>query len=84
MAKLKSRRGKKGLMIVKLDLVKAYDRMEWHFINHVLEFFDFPSCSRRLIMHCVSSSGVSVLLNGGDSGKGIPPNLYVHYVPRIS
>lgn len=33
MAKLKSRRGKKGLMIVKLDLVKAYDRMEWHFIN---------------------------------------------------
>lgn len=41
--KLNSRMGQKGLMSIKLDLEKVNDHMEWDFVNHVLEFFEFPN-----------------------------------------
>ena len=36
-------KAKTGFMIIKLDLEKAYDSIEWGFINSVLQFFEFPS-----------------------------------------
>jgi hypothetical protein len=51
--------------VVKIDLEKAYDRLEWSFIREVLLFFNFPSHPVRLIMDCVSSSTISILFNGG-------------------
>ena len=38
---LKGRKGKDGYMIVKIDLEKAYDRLEWSFIKMVLEHFAY-------------------------------------------
>lgn len=34
--------GKKRFMVVKLDLAKAYDKMEWSFIKDSLEILNFP------------------------------------------
>ena len=34
-----SRQGRTGYVALKLDLEKAYDRLEWHFIQETLEFF---------------------------------------------
>lgn len=34
--------GKKRFMVVKLDLAKAYDKMEWSFIKDALECLHFP------------------------------------------
>ncbi len=51
--------------MVKIDLKKAYDRLEWSFIREVLLFFHFPSHLISLIMDCVSSSTISILFNGG-------------------
>ena len=34
-----SRRGRTGYVALKLDFEKAYDQLEWHFIQETLEFF---------------------------------------------
>ena len=57
-------RGKEGYMAVKVDLEKTYDRLEWSFIHKVLQAFHFPSSIIKMIMSCVSSSTISVLVNG--------------------
>ena len=63
--KLLFKKGKTGFMAIKIDLEKAYDRLEWHFIRDVLELYRLPPSLIKLIMSCVSSSLIAVLLNGG-------------------
>jgi hypothetical protein len=62
---LHKKKGRKGQFILKVDLEKAYDRLEWSFIREVLLFFNFPSRLVDLILECVSSSSISILFNGG-------------------
>ena len=57
-------KGREGYMAVKVDLEKAYDRLEWSLIHKVLQAFHFPSSIIKVIMSCVSSSTISVLVNG--------------------
>ena len=58
-----NKRGQKGLMAAKIDLEKAYDRLEWCFIRKVLHF-GFPMNMVKLIMSCISSSSSFLLFNG--------------------
>ena len=51
-------------MAVKVDLEKAYDRLEWSFIHKVLQDFRFPHNLMKVIMSCISTSFISVLVNG--------------------
>ena len=62
---LHKKKGRKGQFMLKLDLKKAYDRLEWSFIYEVLLFFNFPIALVNLILDCVSSSSISILFNGG-------------------
>lgn len=48
MNKSKSR---KGDIVLKLDLEKAYDRVDWDFLRHTLQLFGFPPVIISLIMH---------------------------------
>lgn len=57
-------KGKKVVMILKIDLQKAFDRIEWSFIRDTLLFFNFPSKLINLIMSCFSTSSVKVIVNG--------------------
>ena len=59
------KKGKMGFMAIKLDLEKAYDRLEWNFIHKVLQAFHFPPKLTRVIMSCISSTNISILVNGG-------------------
>ena len=56
---------RKGGMVIKIDLEKAFDWMEWSFIRVVLEHFHFPPPLIKIIMDCISSSSISIPLNGG-------------------
>ncbi|GLT73561.1 hypothetical protein SLA2020_454110 [Shorea laevis] len=64
--------GKTGDMICKLDLEKAYDRLEWSFIYETLLFFQFPQDILKLIMSAVSSTSISILINGGKTEDFCP------------
>jgi hypothetical protein len=49
---------------IKLDMAKAYDRLEWVFINNTLKTMGFPSNLVQTIMRCVTSVSFSILING--------------------
>jgi hypothetical protein len=59
------KKSRMGQLILKLDLEKAYDRIEWDFIHEVLIFFKFPPSFVALVLKCVSTFSFSILVNGG-------------------
>lgn len=59
-------------MVVKIDLEKIYDRLEWSFIRDTLGLFKFLNQLISLIMSCVSTSSISVLCNGGALDSFLP------------
>ena len=70
------KKGKMGYMAIKLDLEKTYDRLEWNFIHKVLQAFHFPPKLTWIIMSCITSTNISILVNGGmldsfEPSKGI-------------
>ncbi|CAN1744115.1 LINE-1 retrotransposable element ORF2 protein, partial [Linum perenne] len=56
--------GKKGSMTIKIDLAKAYDRLEWSFIEETLKLARIPDKLVKLIMACISTVSTQVLWNG--------------------
>ena len=58
-------KGKRGYMAIKIDLAKAYDKIEWGFIREMLINFNFPNRLSDLILSCVTSVSTSLLFNGG-------------------
>ena len=53
-------------MTIKVDLEKAYDKLEWSFILETLLKANLHSDLVDLIMNCVSSTTISMLFNGGN------------------
>ena len=60
---MRRKKGKKGSFAIKVDVEKAYDRLEWSFQRDTLGEVGFndPFCS--LIMHCVGSTFMQALWN---------------------
>jgi hypothetical protein len=51
---IKRKQGKKGLCATKLDMHKAYDRVEWCYLKRMMEKLGFHSRCIDMIMACVS------------------------------
>lgn len=62
---------RKGL-ILKLDFEKAYDTVNWNYLTQMLESFGFGSTWTKWVKGCISSTRVSVLVNGSPSPEFCP------------
>ena len=60
---------KKEGAVFKIDFEKAYDHVNWNFVDEVLERKGFKDRRRRWIRGCLSSVNFSVLVNGRPRGK---------------
>nr|GEV95532.1 transposon TX1 uncharacterized [Tanacetum cinerariifolium] len=55
---------KNGGLILKVDFEKAYDTIEWTFLDRILEEMNFRSKWRKWIHFCLSFAIAAVLVNG--------------------
>ena len=63
---INKKKGRVGYMAIKVDLEKAYDKLEWSFIWETLLKENLHKGLVDLIMNCVSSTTISMLFNGGN------------------
>ncbi len=55
-------------MAIKLDMSKAYDRVEWVFVEEIMCRLGFAEAWIKLIMMCINTASYSVLINGEQCG----------------
>ena len=65
-------KSRKGIIAMKLDMSKAYDRVEWGFLRKLLLTMGFDGRWVNLIMDCVSTVTYSFIINGGVCGSVTP------------
>lgn len=54
--------------MLKIDLQKAFDTLNWDFVLFTLEALDFPLVFRNLIKKCLTTTRFSVAINGESCG----------------
>ena len=89
------RQWKVGHMVIKLDINKAYDQVEWEFLRNIMLKIGFSATWVDLAMQGMSSSSYSVLINGEPwgfispsrgikQGDSLSPYLFLFYVEGLS
>jgi hypothetical protein len=64
-----ARKCKKELLLFKVDFEKAYDFVDWGYLDAVMGRMGFPTLWRKWIKECVCTATASVLVNGSPNPK---------------
>ncbi|GAU41975.1 hypothetical protein TSUD_306810 [Trifolium subterraneum] len=64
-----AKKRKKEMLMFKVDFEKAYDSVEWGYLDSVMMKMGFSTKWRQWIMTCVSTATVSVLVNGSPTNE---------------
>ncbi|XP_074267357.1 uncharacterized protein LOC141590687 [Silene latifolia] len=68
LVRLYNRRACSPRVMMKIDLRKAYDSIEWTFVEDMLYAFKFPPKMINWIMQCVTTPTYTISLNGSQFG----------------
>ena len=63
------KKGKNGSLALKLDISKVYDRVEWPFLQGIMQRMGFSKRWIIRVMGCVTTPSFSVLINGKPFGN---------------
>lgn len=72
---------KVGFMGIKLGMSKAYDHVEWSFLEALMVKLGFDPRWITLIMECVKTMTYAVVANGNPVGHIIPSHGICHGYP---
>lgn len=61
---MKHKKGKKGVLAMKLDMSKVYDRVEWNILEATMQKMGFNRDLVNLVMRCVRSVSYEIVVNG--------------------
>lgn len=90
---MRKMRGREGALAIKIDMSKAYDRVEWTFLQSTLHKFGFSQQAVDLIMVGTTTSTFSILINGAAEGfikptkgirQGCPLSPYLFILSPLS
>lgn len=68
----RKRQGKDGITTLKIDMSKAYDRVEWTFLKLIMLKMGFAADIVNLIMMCVTIVSYKIMRDGREIGPIIP------------
>ena len=68
----RSTNGRNNTFVLKLDMSKAYDRIEWGFLERIMLKVDFHDSWVRRVMSYITSVSFSFKFNGGVFGNVVP------------
>jgi hypothetical protein len=64
-----ARKSKKELLLFKVDFEKAYDSIDWSYLDEVMVKMRFPTLWRKWIKECIGTATASVLVNGSPTDE---------------
>lgn len=69
---MRRKKGRRGWMLLKPDLEKAYDRIRWDFLVDTLLVVGFSEAWTSWVMQCVLGPDMNLLWNGERTGSFQP------------
>ena len=70
--------------MLKIDLQKVYDSVEWPFLKQVMVGLGFPDMFTQWVMHCVKTVNYTIVVNGQTTQRFDAARLFYCYSYGIS